>query len=426
MTIRTVTASGVTEVNFNSDGTKPYFYSSEKYCWIKNLSDADMYASLDSACTAGAAGTALISAGECVLIELSPANKVYVSGSGNAEIHTRDSAECPFKKPQKGGDVLPKYAGGYSGFIDINRNNSEDMYSRLNSLPFITNTGEDLSLEFCMKVLSGRTHAGRYLDFDNGTFVIADEYSDGHYYLKIKCSGEWRLTEGSHIEIPQDVNFTLSVVIGSENTQIFIHKENGDSNFYAYRWLDSSMLDDLTSGNTYFFDSTVSDRHVDGKLYAFRKYRRALTQAEITKNHQEDMRLVAMANRLEIIKQPEDVSANVDETITFNVEAIGENLAYKWELLKPGTTEWVDSSVPGYNTAKITVQTYDYRNGYSYRCIISSGNNRIVSNPGMLVITNNSKNNESKYIPEEYEDYDDLKSDNDERTKVKEIDDLWK
>ena len=187
MTIRTVTASGVTEVNFNSDGTKPYFYSSEKYCWIKNLSDADMYASLDSACTAGAAGTALISAGECVLIELSPANKVYISGSGNAEIHTRDSAECPFKKPQKGGDVLPKYAGGYSGFIDINRNNSEDMYSRLNSLPFITNTGEDLSLEFCMKLLSGRTHAGRYLDFDNGTFVISDEYSDGHYYLEIKC-----------------------------------------------------------------------------------------------------------------------------------------------------------------------------------------------------------------------------------------------
>lgn len=111
MTIRTVTASGVTEVNFNSDGTKPYFYSSEKYCWIKNLSDADMYASLDSACTAGAAGTVLISAGECVLIELSPANKVYISGSGNAEIHTRDSAECPFKKTQKGGEKLLRYLG---------------------------------------------------------------------------------------------------------------------------------------------------------------------------------------------------------------------------------------------------------------------------------------------------------------------------
>ena len=432
MTIRTVTASGVTEVNFNSDGTKPYFYSSEKYCWIKNLSDADMYASLDSACTAGAAGTALISAGECVLIEISPANKVYISGSGNAEIHTRDSAECPFKKTQKGGDVLPKYAGGYSGFIDINRNNSEDMYSRLNSLPFITNTGEDLSLEFCMKVLSGRTHAGRYLDFDNGTFVISDEYSDGHYYLEIKCGGEWRLTESSQIEIPQDVNFTLSVVIGAENTQIFIHKENGDSNFYTYNSLDSSMLDDLTSGGTYFFDSTESNRHVDGKLYAFRKYRRALTQAEITKNHQEDMRLVAMANRLEIIKQPEDVSAEVGTSFVVSVEAIGEGLTYQWQYRYPGVELWANFDISSATRPKFSSTIKAKWDGLELRCIVTDGNNNhIESDIATITVLDYGKgiaetSGETKYIPEEYEDYSDLKSDNDEYTKVKEIDDLWK
>ena len=110
-------------------------------------------------------------------------------------------------------------------------------------------------------------------------------------------------------------------MISAEDTLIFIQMENGDSVFYASRWLDSSMLDNLTSGNTYFFDSTESNRHVDGKLYAFRKYRRALTMQEIAANHLEDMRLVAMANRLEIIKQPEDLSAVAGERIYLYVEA---------------------------------------------------------------------------------------------------------
>ena len=303
------------------------------------------------------------------------------------------------------------------------------MYSRLNSLPFITNTGEDLSLEFCMKVLSGRTHAGRYLDFDNGTFVISDEYSDGHYYLEIKCGGEWRLTESSQIEIPQDVNFTLSVVIGAENTQIFIHKENGDSNFYTYNSLDSSMLDNLTSGGTYFFDSTESNRHVDGKLYAFRKYRRALTMQEITANHLEDMRLVAMANRLEIIKQPEDLSAAAGERIYLYVEAIGEGLTYQWQYKYP------ESYMPGAQWTDYLEQTSpalsrvvrDYWDGIKMRCIVADDtNNSIISREATITVTENRSGAETKYIPEEYEDYSNLKSDNDEYTKVKEIDDLWK
>lgn len=103
MTIRTVAVSGVTAVNFNSDGKRPYFYASEKYVWIKNNSDAAMYVSLDENCVTGAVGTALISSGECGRIELSSENTLYISGSGNAEIRTGDTAECPFKAAGKGG-----------------------------------------------------------------------------------------------------------------------------------------------------------------------------------------------------------------------------------------------------------------------------------------------------------------------------------
>ena len=101
--IKNVTVSGITEINFNTDGKSPYFYASEKYCWIKNRSDAVMYVSLDENCTAGADGTALISAGESRRIIISPENKIYISGMGDAEIDTGDNPECPFNSVSKGG-----------------------------------------------------------------------------------------------------------------------------------------------------------------------------------------------------------------------------------------------------------------------------------------------------------------------------------
>lgn len=109
MTIKTVTVSGVTTVNFDPDNKNPYFFASEKYAWIKNNSDAAMYVSLDENCVAGAAGTAMISPGEAGRIELSPANILYISGSGSAEIRTGDNAVCPFKVKSGGGDLTNYY-----------------------------------------------------------------------------------------------------------------------------------------------------------------------------------------------------------------------------------------------------------------------------------------------------------------------------
>lgn len=101
--IKNVTVSGITEINFNTDGKTPYFYASNKFAWIKNKSDSDMYVSLDENCTAGADGTALIPAGESRRMIISPENKIYISGMGDAEIDTGDRAECPFKISAKGG-----------------------------------------------------------------------------------------------------------------------------------------------------------------------------------------------------------------------------------------------------------------------------------------------------------------------------------
>lgn len=109
MTIRTVTVSGVTAVNFNPDSDNPLFYTDERFCWVRNYSETDMHASLDENCTTGAAGTITIPAGEAGMLELTPDNAVYINGTGSAEVRTQDFPDCPFKKQAKGGGDLSDY-----------------------------------------------------------------------------------------------------------------------------------------------------------------------------------------------------------------------------------------------------------------------------------------------------------------------------
>ena len=132
MTIRTVTVSGVTAVNFNPDGNNPLFYTDERFCWVRNLSEAIMYASLDSGCVAGAAGTITIPAGEAGMLELTPDNAVYINGTGSAEVRTQDFPECPFKKQAKGGgeSVLIEKSVTANGVYSA-ADDSADGYSRV-------------------------------------------------------------------------------------------------------------------------------------------------------------------------------------------------------------------------------------------------------------------------------------------------------
>lgn len=111
MTIRTVTVSGVTAVNFNPDGKNRFFYTDERFCWVRNYSETDMHASLDSDCVADAEGTVSIPAGEAGMLEIDKNNVVYLNGSGSAMVRTQDFPDCPFKANGRGGGKLLHYLG---------------------------------------------------------------------------------------------------------------------------------------------------------------------------------------------------------------------------------------------------------------------------------------------------------------------------
>ena len=192
MIIRTVTVSGITEVNFDPEGKLPYFYASNKFAWIKNKSDAAVYVSLDESCVADADGTAQIGAGEAGMIVLSPENKIYISGDGDVEIRTNDTAECPFKIPGKG--------GGGSGTSD---------YAELNNKPKINNitlsgnkSWSDLGLHYIAPGVVAE-------EFDSTkNYSVGDYVTHGDvlYVFTAEHSGAWDDNDAEIITIMGEIS----------------------------------------------------------------------------------------------------------------------------------------------------------------------------------------------------------------------------
>ena len=80
-----------------------------------------------------------------------------------------------------------------------------------------------------------------------------------------------------------------------------------------------------------------------------------------------------------IIGQPEDTVKAAGETAEFTVAAEGEGLTYQWEYQNEENGKWRASSMEGSRTATVRVPAASYRNGQSYRCIVTGENGRFVT-----------------------------------------------
>ena len=100
----TVTLSGTAE-----KVTLPAAYG---WVWLKNMSDADMFAGLSADISEGADGVMVIPSGECGRIQTDGFNSIYLMGTGNALVVAQNYADCPFKVGGKGGEIpdLSAYA----------------------------------------------------------------------------------------------------------------------------------------------------------------------------------------------------------------------------------------------------------------------------------------------------------------------------
>lgn len=91
-----------------------------------------------------------------------------------------------------------------------------------------------------------------------------------------------------------------------------------------------------------------------------------------------------MRYTLRILEHPQDLTVDGTGDAVFEVVAAGKNLSYQWQRSTDGA-KWVDTSVTGYNTPKITVNKFSYSNGVMYRCIVTDGKGDSVTSEAAMV-----------------------------------------
>ncbi|MCR5203568.1 MAG: CAP domain-containing protein [Lachnospiraceae bacterium] len=88
-------------------------------------------------------------------------------------------------------------------------------------------------------------------------------------------------------------------------------------------------------------------------------------------------------NPLIITTQPANTTVNSGELAYFEVKASGKGLKYLWQYKAAGSSTWTDWTSK--TTAKISVAYASYRDGMSFRCIVTDASNKkVTSNVAVL------------------------------------------
>lgn len=99
-----------------------------------------------------------------------------------------------------------------------------------------------------------------------------------------------------------------------------------------------------------------------------------------------------------ITSQPSDMVAIPSGRPVFRVVASGSSLKYQWEYSDDSGTTWANSGFTGNKTANMTVTATVARNGYLYRCKITSGSDIKYSRAAELICTDGTISNQLNRI----------------------------
>ena len=92
--------------------------------------------------------------------------------------------------------------------------------------------------------------------------------------------------------------------------------------------------------------------------------------------------------RNEILQQPENVTTDSGETVSFSVKAFGEIVSYQWQYRK--IYKWFDTTMEGFDTDTLTLTATGQRNGYDYRCVVTYADGTVmISEPAELTVNTN-------------------------------------
>ncbi|MBQ9320967.1 MAG: InlB B-repeat-containing protein, partial [Eubacterium sp.] len=97
---------------------------------------------------------------------------------------------------------------------------------------------------------------------------------------------------------------------------------------------------------------------------------------------------LAFAADIAITAQPQNVTAAENDTVTFSIAATGSGLSYRWQYQPAGSSTWTNAGVTGCKTDTITVVANTYRDGQSYRCMVTdAAGSTVYSDPAVLTLS---------------------------------------
>ncbi len=157
------------------------------WVWVKNMSDADIFAGLSADISEGADGVMVIPAGECGRIQTDGFDFVYLMGTGNALVVAQNYADCPFKVGGKGGEIpdLSAYAKKtdvpnikVNSAVDADTVNGHSVNADVPADAVFTDTIPDLT-PYALKSIYGNStiNVGRKAGTDVGIRSTAEGYS---------------------------------------------------------------------------------------------------------------------------------------------------------------------------------------------------------------------------------------------------------
>jgi hypothetical protein len=146
----------------------------------------------------------------------------------------------------------------------------------------------------------------------------------------------------------------------------------------SYQWQYSSdggknwANSGLPGNNTATLSTTFTEARM---IYRFRC---VVTDGNGNSVTSSTVRMVKAA-ALAITAQPENYVGQVGDTVSFTVEAAGNDLSYQWQFSSDAGATWKASGLPGNDTATLSTTFTEARMIYRFRCVVTDGNGNSVT-----------------------------------------------
>ncbi len=224
--------------------------------------------------------------------------------------------------------------------------------------------------------------------------VQATAARNGYQYRCVVSDGEQSLTSDAAALTVTAPSATLAITGQPEDATAietgavtFTVSATGANLTYQWQYMNSSGVWKNCSSATQGYNSdTLTVQGVSGSTN-----RNGYQYRCVVSDGTQSLTSEAAALTVFAIKtQPASVTVSADGSADFQVKATGADLSYQWQYKTPsGAWKNCSSATQGYNTAKLTVAGVSgktNRNGYQYRCVITSGEHTLTTDAATLTV----------------------------------------